>query len=105
MLLENVKITDYTTRAVERRKGGSGDSAKILHSHTFRVKGVPYTFLAKGHTQWIFKTDTVTFEYYEKEVNGRIYKNLVKSSLITVDKTGEEVVRGDRSFKKVLRQP
>ena len=105
MLLKNVKITDYRTRAMERRKGGSGDSAKILHSHSFMVDGIEYTFLAKGHTQWIFKTDTVTFEYYTNEVKGRVYNNLVKSSLVTKDKNGETVIRGDRSYKRILRQP
>lgn len=103
--VSNAKISEYRTRPVERTKPGSGDSAKILHSHTIVVGGEEYTFLAKGHRKWAFKTDTISFDYNSKMLNGKTYNNIVKSSLVTYNKEGEEVIRGDRSYKKVLRQP
>jgi hypothetical protein len=58
-----------------------------------------YSFLALGSRQWVYKVDTVSFEY---ETKGP-YRNIVKESIRTFDSKGREVVRGDRGFKHKLR--
>lgn len=81
------------------RPPSKGGNTKALHSHVLDIEGEKYSFLALGTQQWVFKSDTVSFEY---EVNGG-YKNIVKESIVTLDCNGEPVIRGNRGFKPQLR--
>ncbi len=95
------KVTNYKARAVERSKPGKGDSAKILHAHSFDIDEVKYSFLAISHIRWIKCTDTVCFNFF---INKDGYNNIVRSSLLIKDKDGELIERGNRAFKKRLRK-
>ncbi|MAX32369.1 MAG: hypothetical protein CME72_04785 [Halomonadaceae bacterium] len=100
MKKEKAKIEDYQKYLNEKsRPPSKGGNTKALHSHVLVIDGEKYGFLAVGSQQWVFKTDLVSFEY---EMNGQ-YKNIKKETLVTVDKNGKEVVRGNRGFKKHLR--
>ena len=98
--IKDVKVTDYETRSVEKRNSGSGDSAKLLHSHSFYIGDEKFSFLAIGHVKWIYATDTVSFDYTVKD---GIYNNIIKKTITTKDKDGSDITRGDRRFKTTLR--
>jgi hypothetical protein len=100
MKIEQKKISDYKLFLNEpHRPPSKGGNTGALHAHVLIIDGESYSFLSPGSQQWAFKTDTVSFEY---EVNGT-YKNVVKESFTTIDKSGNEVVRGNRGYKPKLR--
>ncbi len=100
MKIESAKIEDYQKYLNEKsRPPSKGGNTKALHAHVLTIDGEKYSFLALGSQQWVFKTDLVSFEY---ELNGQ-YKNIDKETLVTFDKNGKEVVRGNRGFKRNLR--
>lgn len=100
MQIINAKIESYQKFLNEKsRPPSKGGNTNALHSHVFYIDGEKYSFLALGSQQWVFKSDLVSFEY---ELNGA-YKNIIKDTLVTIDKSGNEVLRGNRGFKKQLR--
>ncbi|WP_429116007.1 hypothetical protein [Aeromonas veronii] len=98
--VESRKIDEYTTFLLEKHRPPSkGGNTSALHSHRVVVDGTEYYFKARGARKWIFKSDIVSFAYYKE--NGR---NLViKGTIVTHDKIGNEITRGDRRAKNVLR--
>lgn len=100
MKIEKAKIEDYRKYLREKsRPPSKGGNTKALHSHVLVIDGEEYSFLALGSEQWVFKIDLVSFEY---ELHGQ-YKNVKKETLVTFDKDGNRVVRGNRGFKSQLR--
>ncbi|EIU6823093.1 hypothetical protein L5157_004729 [Vibrio parahaemolyticus] len=98
--ITNKKIENYSKYLKEKSRPPSrGGNTNALHAHYLVVDGESYSFLALGSQQWVFKTDLVSFEY---EIKGT-YKNILVDTLKTVDKNGNEVVRGNRGFKRQLR--
>lgn len=98
--IENKKISDYKLFLYENsRPPSKGGNTKALHSHVIQINGEKYSFLALGSQQWVFKSDTVSFEY---EINNG-YKNIVKETIVTLDRNGQLVVRGNHDFKKQVR--
>lgn len=98
--VENKKITSYSLFLQEpSRPPSRGGNTKALHSHTLEIEGEKYSFLALGSQQWVFKSDSVSFDY---EINNG-YKNIIKESIVTMDRSEKVVIRGNRSFKKQLR--
>jgi hypothetical protein len=97
--ITNAKIDNYTTILTEKsRPPSKGGNTKARHSHAIFIDNVKYTFLAFGSQQWVFKADTVSFEY---DVVDNKYNNIKNETLVTVDKSGIEVVRGNRATKKL----
>ncbi len=95
----NAKIENYTTILKEKsRPPSKGGNTKARHSHAIFIDNVMYTFLVFGSQQWAYKTDTVSFEY---DVVDDKYNNIKKETLVTVDKNGDPVVRGNRGSKKL----
>ena len=100
MKIENKKITSYTFRLLENyRPPSKGGNTSALHQHFIEVENEKYSFRALGSQQWIFKSDSVSFEY---EINDG-YKNIIVESITTIDKNGMVIVRGNRDFKPTLR--
>lgn len=98
--VENKQITSYGLFLKESSRPPSrGGNTKALHSHTLEINGEKYSFLALGSQQWVFKTDFVSFEY---EINNG-YKNIIKESIVTTDRSGKAVTPGNRGFKTQLR--
>lgn len=98
--VESKKITSYSLLLKEpSRPPSRGGNTMALHSHTLEIEGDKYSFLALGSQQLVFKSDLVSFEY---EINNG-YKNILKESIVTTDRSGKTVVRGNRGFKKQLR--
>ena len=94
------KITSYDKYLTEKsRPPSKGGNGKARHSHVITIEGERYSFIAFDSKQWVFKTDTVSFEY---EVNDG-YKNIIPETIVTTDKDGKPVVRGNRGYKKKLR--
>ena len=100
MKIEQASIEDYQKYLVEKsRPPSKGGNTKALHSHVLVIDGEKYSFQALGSQQWVFKNDLVSFGY---ELKGQ-YKNIIKETMVTFDKAGKEIVRGNRDFKKQLR--
>lgn len=98
--IEGKKIGAYEKYLKENSRPPSrGGNTKALHSHVLEIDGEKYSFLALGSQQWVFKSDTVSFEY---EVNDG-YKNIDKETIVTIDRNGRPIVRGNRGFKSKLR--
>jgi hypothetical protein len=98
--VENKQITSYAVFLAEpHRPPSQGGNTKALHSHVLVIDGEKYGFLALGSQQWVFKSDSVSFEFELKDG----YKNIVKETLVTFDRNGQPVVRGNRGFKQQLR--
>lgn len=81
------------------RPPSRGGNTSALHWHCLIIQGEGYSFRALGSQQWVYKSDTVSFEY---EVVGP-YKNIVTATLLTTDAKGRQVQRGNRGFKRQLR--
>lgn len=100
MKIENAKIESYATYLTENHRPPSrGGNGNALHAHVLNIDGEKYSFLGLGFRQWVYKSDTVSFEY---EIKGQ-YKNIIAESIVTRDRNGKEVVRGNRGFKRKLR--
>lgn len=98
--VESKKITSYGLFLQEpSRPPSRGGNTGALHSHVLEIEGEKFSFLALGSQQWVFKSDVVSFDY--KIENG--YKNIIKESIITIDRYGKFVSRGNRGFKTRLR--
>ena len=98
--IEGKKITAYGMFLMENsRPPSKGGNTGALHSHRLEIDGEKYSFLALGSQQWVFKSDTVSFEYEIKDG----YKNIDKETIVTLDRQGQPTVRGNRGFKKKLR--
>jgi len=98
--IEGKKINAYEKYLRENsRPPSKGGNTKALHSHILEIDGENYSFLALGSQQWVFKSDTVSFEY---EVNDG-YKNIDKETIVTIDRNGQPIIRGNRGFKPKLR--
>lgn len=98
--IENAQVDDYRTDLREPyRPPSRGGNTTALHAHYLRIDGVDYSFLALGSRRWVFKRDTVSFDY---EVKGP-YRNIKKESVRTLDARGREVVRGNRGSRQRLR--
>lgn len=98
--VENRRINDYKLYLIENyRPPSKGGNTSALHHHVLKIDGEKYSFCALGSQQWVFKSDTISFEY---EVNDG-YKNIVNETIATLDRNGRPVIRGNRNFKKQLR--
>lgn len=98
--IENKKITGYWMFLRENyRPPSKGGNTKALHSHVLEIEGKKYSFFALGSQQWVFKLDTVSFEYEVKDS----YNNIITDSIVTTDQKGNVVIRGNRGTKSQLR--
>ncbi|EML3903220.1 TPA: hypothetical protein L7614_004419 [Klebsiella pneumoniae subsp. pneumoniae] len=98
--VESKKITSYGMFLKEPpRPPSRGGNTGALHSHVLEIEGEKFSFLALGSQQWVFKSDNVSFEY--KIENG--YKNIIKDTIVTIDRNGNVVSRGNRAAKTQLR--
>jgi hypothetical protein len=64
---------------------------------------VRYSFLAFGSKKWIFKHDTVSFEYSKVVIKNKNYFNIRENTIVTLDKHGIKQNRGLRGYTKKIR--
>jgi hypothetical protein len=81
------------------RPPSRGGNSKARHSHGLVIDGACYWFVAKGARRWVFKRDTVSFDF--KGV-GR-FLQVVPGTLEVRDEHGEAQTRGLRGPLKKLR--
>lgn len=81
------------------RPPSRGGNTGALHAHVLEIEGERYSFLALGSQQWVFKTDTVSFDFVIKDG----YRNIIPSTLVTLNIHGKPIVRGNRGTKGQLR--
>jgi hypothetical protein len=83
--IEGARFTKYQTTEL------LGSTVAI---HVLTIAGESYSFLAPSRNQWVFKNDTVSFDwnfYGEKR-----QRRVVPESVVVLDRTGVAVVRGLR---------
>lgn len=98
--IENEHIEKYAVFLQEKHRPPSrGGNTSALHSHVLTIGGETYSFLALGSQQWVYKSDTVTFEFEVKDG----YRNIVKETIVAISSSGEPIQRGNRGFKQRLR--
>lgn len=99
--VEGGTVEKYSTWLKESyRPPSRGGNTAALHIHEMLIDGVKYTFYALGTKKWVYLGDTVSFEW---ELKDGKYHNVKKQTIVTKDKKGQVVVRGDRGFKTKLR--
>lgn len=100
--VENQKIQKYAVALREpHRPPSRGGNTGAMHAHYLTIDGEVYSFLAFGSQQWVFKSDTVSFEY---EMKGE-YKNILVGTIRTVSASGQSIVRGNRGSKRLRTAP
>lgn len=98
--IENAVVERYVTALREPyRPPSRGGNTRARHAHYLTIDNETFSFLAVGPQKWVFKHDRVSFDY---ELKGQ-YRNVLKETLRVFAANGIEVVRGNRSFKPVLR--
>lgn len=98
--LKSVNVDEYTTFLLEKSRSPSkGGNTSALHSHRLVIDDDEYFFKGRGAKKWIYKSDTCSFSYYVK--GGR--KQVIKGTIVTIDKAGNKIMRGDQRAKNVLR--
>jgi hypothetical protein len=98
---ENVSVSDYAAFLFEPgRPPSKGGNTTALHTHAFFVDGARYSFFARGSRMFVYKGDTVSFDYH---VTDDGYHNVLPRSIVTRDAKGKTVIRGDRRHKAKLR--
>ena len=102
-VIEAATVEYKTFPAEFGRRSGRGGSTNQLHSHVMYIGGTPFSFLAISTKKWVFKGDTVSFRFKLVEKGGKTYRNVAPASIEVLDKNGEKVYRGDRSWKTTLR--
>ncbi len=96
----NMQIDEYEVKLKEPYyRPNNGDKKMAIYHHIVTVKGVKYRFQAVGSQKWIYKRDTVSFEYF---VSGD-ENHIMSDTIVTKDKDGYDVCRGKRVRKKQLR--
>lgn len=101
LTLKQAVPTDYITFLYEpSRPPSQGGNTSALHVHTMVIDGQKYSFFARGSRKWVYVGDRVSFSF---RLTDKGYRNVIRTSIVTQDKTGRPVERGDRRAKQTLR--
>lgn len=96
--VRDAKIQSYETFLAEKSRSPSkGGNGRAWHSHRITIDGERYSWLGLGFRQWIYKADTVSFEW-EWDATHK-YRNVDAGSIVVRDKDGKAVKRGERGTK------
>jgi hypothetical protein len=99
--IENKKVQAYYTTLTEPyRSPSKGGNTRAQHLHTMIIDNEKYTFFALGSKKFVFKGESVSFEYIIKDGQ---YRNVKMHTIVSIDKNGIMHKRGNRGFKSVLR--
>jgi hypothetical protein len=94
-----VAVVNYKTFLAEpSRPPSKGGNTRAWHQHSFEVEGQRYSFLALGAKKWIYQSDTTQF-LWEWDATGK-YRNIIPETIKTLNKSGGNIVRGERGTKK-----
>jgi hypothetical protein len=98
MKIESALIAKYDVYLKDKyRPPSKGGNTGAWHQHVMQINGETYSFLARGARKWVFAKDQVSFEW-EWDASNR-YRNVKVETLVTRDRHGNVVERGDRSSK------
>jgi hypothetical protein len=97
--VKNAKIEDYRKFLLELSRSPSrGGNGRAWHSHQIIIGGEKYSWKGLGFRQWIYRGDTVIFEW-EFDATGK-YRNINPDTIQVTDKFGKAVIRGERGTKQ-----
>lgn len=96
--IENTKVQKYQTFLQDKyRPPSKGGNTQARHLHVITIDGLTYSFRAAGARKWVFKNDTVSFDWQWDSTEK--YRNAIPESIQTMDKNGKKVSRGDFDWK------
>lgn len=96
--IERATVEVYRTFLVDKyRPPSKGGNTSARHQHRIQIAGVTYSFLAAGTKKWVFKNETISFDW-QWDSTGK-YRNLIPESVKTWDKNGLLVKRGVFDWK------
>lgn len=99
MRVENAKVEKYRTFLKDKyRPPSKGGNTGAWHLHVLQVNGESYSFLNAGSQKFVFKKDTVSFEWAWDDTGK--YRNIKPTSIIVRDENGNSVVRQIAASKK-----
>lgn len=102
--IENKAFESYFTYLYEpSRTPSKGGNTSALHLHYMIVDGKEYSFFARGTKKFAYKGELVSFRFTKKKTGEKEYNNVDMQSIFSIDKNGMKHIRGDRTYKKVLR--
>jgi hypothetical protein len=100
--VSDAKISEYQVFLHEHyRSRSKGGNAKALHIHLLTIDDTKYSFFAPGWTQWVHKTDRISFQW-RFDQSGK-YRNIDRLTIKVFDKEGKPTKRGSRDFSKKRR--
>lgn len=98
MRVEAAIVEHYGTYLKDKyRPPSKGGNTGAWHQHVMTIGKEKYSFLARGARKWVFATDRVSFDWEWDE--SRQYRNVKPETVVTSDKNGAPITRGDRSWK------
>lgn len=104
MRVEDAKIEKYvTTRKEHHRPPSRGGDTGAWHQHVLVIDGKSYSFLNAGSRQWVYKSDSVSFEWEWDKTSK--YRNIKTETIAVKDKAGKPIVRQVPATKKWRTAP
>lgn len=99
MRIENLPVENYNAILKDKyRPPSKGGNTRAWHQHVLTIDGQRYSVLALGAKKWVFAGDTVSFEWDWDATS--LYRNIDPNTVTTRDRTGQQVLRGERGDKQ-----
>lgn len=98
MRVEQAEVEHYRAYLKDKyRPPSKGGNAGAWHQHVLRIGGENYSFLAAHAGKFVFKGETVSFDWDWDET--KRFRNVVVDSVVAHRRDGSPVVRGSRGGK------
>lgn len=98
MRVERAVVERYRAYLKDKyRPPSKGGNTGAWHQHVLRIDGENYSFLAAHAGKFVFKGETVSFDWDWDET--KRFRNVVADSVVAHGRDGSPVVRGSRGGK------
>jgi hypothetical protein len=95
---EQAEVEHYGVYLKDKSRPPSrGGNRRAWHQHVLTIGGETYAFLAAWSGKFVYKGETVSFDWEWNE--GGKYRNVALMSVVARTKSGNEVRRGERDSK------
>jgi hypothetical protein len=99
MRIEKATIESYGSYLKDKpRPPSRGGNTRAWHQHVIRIDGEIYSFLAAHAGKFVYKGETVSFDWEWDE--SKRYRNIIRDSVIAWNAQGEAIIRGNRRDKE-----
>jgi hypothetical protein len=96
--VEKAQVEKYGVYLKDKSRPPSrGGNKRAWHQHVIAIRGERYAFLAAWSGKFVFKGETVSFDWEWDETNN--YRNINVGSVVAFSDDGKHKVRGERGSK------